>query len=234
MDQVAVRKSKRLNGKRQTADPTQTEYRGYIWDKKRALEKKLVSCVTDIKISHAQKYQNHIYDKSAGMYELYRSEVVRFYDCIPEKSNLKAVFKNICDAENSVVETQIKLHQKTQRGCGHLKFILNLHHTASRMMANGKHIETFLADHKKIVENIMCLDAVESLDRMLQEAIKSQLDCMTHSSYSSISQSSHANNLFLRLQSHLLPYLVQQQVKIHCGMMTASLVVLLTIALPAK
>ena len=62
-------------------------------------------------------------------------------------------------------------------------------------MANGKHIETFLADHKKIVENIMCLDAVESLDRMLQEAIKSQLDCMTHSSYSSTSQSSHANNL---------------------------------------
>ena len=132
---------------------------------------------------------------SAGMYELYRSEVVRFYDCIPEKSNLKAVFNNICDAENSVVETHIKVHQKTQRGCGHLKFTLNLHHTASRMMANGKHIEIFLADHKKIVENIMCLDAVESLDKMLQEAVKSQLDSMTHISHSTISQSSHANNL---------------------------------------
>ena len=116
---------------------------------------------------------------SAGMYELYRTEVVRFYDCIPEKSNLKTVFKNICDAENSVVETQIKVHQKTQRVTyGHLKFTLNLYHTASRMMANGKRIEIFPADRKKIVENIMCLDAVESLDRMLQETVNSQLDSM--------------------------------------------------------
>ena len=49
MDQVAVCNSKRLDGKRQTADPSQTEYRGYILDKTVALEKKLVSCVTDIK-----------------------------------------------------------------------------------------------------------------------------------------------------------------------------------------
>ena len=147
-----------------------------FWIKKRTLEKKLISTLLDTKITHTQKDQNHVYEMSAGMYELYRSEAVRFYDCSQETAKFKTAFKNILDAKNSVVETQIRVHQKTQRGCGDLNFALNLYHTTSRMMANGKHTEIFLTDHKKIVENIMGLQMVHSLDSMLKKAVEEQLN----------------------------------------------------------
>ncbi|MEW8548733.1 MAG: hypothetical protein AB2693_34965, partial [Candidatus Thiodiazotropha sp.] len=148
-------------------------------DKKRALEKKLLSSVNHIKISFIQKDQNYIYDMTAGMFELYRSEVIRFYDNLPEKRQLKVVFKPIMDAENAVVETQIKVHQRTHKGCGQLKFTINLYHTTSRVMANGKDMETFRTDNRKILEGIMSLNIVESLDAVLQRAVRTQLETMT-------------------------------------------------------
>ena len=124
------------------------------------------------------------------MYELYRSEAVRFYACSKETSKCKIDFKNVLDAKNSVAETKIRVHQKTQRGCGDLNFALNFYHTTSRMMANGKHTEIFLADHKKIVESIMELQMVHSLDSMLKKALEEQLNNMADSYPSKINQSS--------------------------------------------
>ena len=53
-------------------------------------------------------------------------------------------------------------------------------------MVNGKDIETFRIDHKKIVESIMRLNIVESLDHMLQTAVRTQLDTMTHNPKSTV------------------------------------------------
>ena len=117
---------------------------------------------------------------------MYRSEFIRFYDNIPENRNLIVLFKPILDAENTVVESQIKVHQRTQRGCGQKKITINLYHTTNRVMVNGKDIETFRIDHTKIIESIMRLNIVESLDHMLQTAVRTQLDTMTHNPKSTV------------------------------------------------
>lgn len=107
--------------------------------KKRALEKKLMSCLKDVKIDYTPKDNNYIYTMSTAMYVLYKTELMNFYEnrAADDGHTLKIKFVNITDKTNACVKTQIHVHQKT----------LNLYHTASRIMANGKNTDLFLKDH---------------------------------------------------------------------------------------
>ena len=86
---------------------------------------------------------------------------------------------NITDSSNAHVETQIKVHQKTSRGCGHVKFTVNLYHITNRVMVNGKNTDLFLKDHELIVKSILRKEEVESLDRKIFAAVKSELNQIT-------------------------------------------------------
>ena len=75
-NEVVPRKSRRLDEKRGAPE---TVNRDYVLDRKRALEKKMISCLSDVKVSYTLKEQNHIYCMSTAMYELYKSETIGFY-----------------------------------------------------------------------------------------------------------------------------------------------------------
>ena len=172
--EVAIRKSDRLDRKRSGCEGTA---RDYVLDKKRALEKKMLSCMNDTKIEYIPKDNNHIYTMSTAMYELYKLEIMNFYECRAEadEHNLKVKMSNIFDKNRACVETQIKVHQKTQRGCGKLKFTLNLYHTASRIMANGKNTELFLKHHDEVVRSILSKKEIKDLDKRIFSAVEAEL-----------------------------------------------------------
>ena len=144
--------------------------RDYVLDMKRALEKKMISCLSDVKVSYTLKEQNHIYCISTEMFELYKSETIGFYQSRvdDDRHNFKVKVTNITDSSNTHVETQlIKVHQKTSRVCCHVKFTVNLYHTTNRVMVNGTNTDLFLKDHELIVKSILWKEEVESLDRKI-------------------------------------------------------------------
>ena len=168
--EVATRKSGRLDRKR-----SGEMSRDYVLDKKRALGKKLMSCLKDVKIDYTPEDNNHIYTIFTAMYELYKAEIINFYEnrAAYDGHNMKIkLFFYITDKANACVETQIKVHQKTQRGCGQLKFTLNLYHTTSRIMANGKNTDLFLKDHGEVVTHIMNMKEVKALDKKYIQQLK--------------------------------------------------------------
>ena len=174
-NEVVPMKSRRLDEKRGAPE---TVNRDYVLDRKRALEKKMISCLSDVKVSDTLKEQNHIYCMSTAMYELYKSETIGFYQSRvdDDRHNFKVKVTHITDSSNAHVETQIKVHQKTSRGCGHVKFTVNLYHTTNRVMVNGKNTDLFLKDHELIVKSILRKEEVESLDRKIFAAVKSELN----------------------------------------------------------
>ncbi|MES9904844.1 MAG: hypothetical protein ABW168_19485 [Sedimenticola sp.] len=102
---------------------------------------------------------------------------MKFYE-LQEKdctSLSKCEITHIHDRQNALVETQVKVHQKTQRGCGREKYTLNLYHTTSRVMANGKNAGAFSADHKRMVQSILNNPELDSYDKQLHAEISSQL-----------------------------------------------------------
>ena len=174
-NEVVPRKSRRLDEKRGAPEIVN---RDYVLDRKRALEKKMISCLSDVKVSYTLKEQNHIYCMSTAMYELYKSETIGYYQSRvdDDRHKFKVKVTNITDSSNAHVETQIKVHQKTSRGCGHVKFTVNLYHTTNRVMVNGKNTDLFLKDHELIVKSILRKEEVESLDRKIFAAVKSELN----------------------------------------------------------
>ena len=69
------------------------------------------------------------------------------------------------EAWSAHVETQIRVYQKTSRGCGNVKITLNLYHTTNRVMVDGKNTDLFLKDHELTVKSILRKEEVELLDR---------------------------------------------------------------------
>lgn len=136
---------------------THREEREYSLNRPRALKKKALSCLNDVKVNHEIKGSNHIFTMSTAMYELYKMNLIAFCD---QQQNVDAsqsrfVVKHIHDIQNTLAETQVKVHHKTQRVCGRTKYTLNLYHTTNRVLANGKNAGAFCADHKHIVKKYM-------------------------------------------------------------------------------
>ena len=124
-NEVVPRKNRHLGEKRGAPEIVN---RDYVLDRKCALEKKIISNLSNVKVSYTLKEQNHIYSISTAMYELYKSETICFYQSRvdDDRHNFKVTVINITDSSSAHIETQIKVHKKTSRGCSHVKFTLNL------------------------------------------------------------------------------------------------------------
>ena len=152
----------------------------YSLNKERALKKKAEDCLGDSCISYANKSGNHIFKFKTAMYELYKEETLKFYDGFNERSKTEAVgIEQSTDETKTVcVETIIRIHRKTQRGKGKLKFCMNMYHTKNKIMVNGPDTALFNKNHERIVKDILQRTNVQTLDKAVYSAVMTQLNNM--------------------------------------------------------
>ena len=73
-----------------------------------------MSCLNDVMVEYTPKDKNHIYTMSTAMYELYKTEILNFYEnrSATDEHNLKIKISNAFDKTNACVETQINFHKR--------------------------------------------------------------------------------------------------------------------------
>ena len=72
----------------------------------------------------------------------------------------------------------MKIHMKTQRGMGKLKFCMNMYHTKNKIMVNGPDSSLFNKNHDQIVKVILEKSDVQALNQAVYQAIMIQLNNM--------------------------------------------------------
>ncbi len=90
---------------------------------------------------HEIKGGNHMYKMTGGIYEIYKNSLLAYFsaESTDKKSPHHILFKEITDRRGSTTETQVKVHYRDRnKGAGILKYTVNLYHTQSSMMVNGK------------------------------------------------------------------------------------------------
>ena len=70
--------------KLQKIDPPE-RVKGYIPYKEKALHKKASLCMNDIHIKHEDKYDNHVFEFSTALYELYKRVTIDYYNNLNKK-----------------------------------------------------------------------------------------------------------------------------------------------------
>ena len=141
---------------------------------------------------------------STGMYELYKSGIIAFYEkrAADDNCNLIIKFSNTFDKSKVCVETHIKVHPKTPKACSQSKFTLNLYHTQSRIMANGKNTDLFLKDHGDVVGMLLSSTEVKALDQKIYKAIAAELRKITPGPQDTVDVPPVSNNLKKLTYSH--------------------------------
>lgn len=159
-----------------SGDENDTE-RDYTLNYEKAFQKKAVACKADYKVQAEVKHGNYIFSFSAGMYELYRDELREHYERLNDdsRSGVKVTFKDCTDRSGSTVESQIRVFERIGNGCGQQKYVMNLYHTKSRVMVNGKEVSHFNAEHQRIVDKILTSEDVSFLDQELLQSIEDGL-----------------------------------------------------------
>ena len=143
----------------------------YQLNEEKNLKKKVELCLKDSFIQYENKSDNHIYVFSTGMYELYKTETVKFHgnDGSGALENDTASVEHGTDETGRIlVETVIRVHRKTQRGCGRLKSCLNMYHTKNKVMVNGPDIGSFNKYHRLIVADILSCNDIVSLGKKIK------------------------------------------------------------------
>ena len=89
----------------------------------RAMNKKLSACSVYYFVKRAEKGENHVFNFSTAMYELYRDTLSEHFHRMNDDPdlNVKVSFKDTTEKSGMVVESIIKVHQRTQNGCGRPK-----------------------------------------------------------------------------------------------------------------
>ena len=107
------------------------------------------------------------------MYELYRDNLSEHFHRMNDDPdlNVNVSFKDTTEKSGMVVESIIKVHQRTQNGCGRPKYTVNLYHTNNSMMVNGKHAMLFNSEHIKITDLILASGSVSQLDKVISSKI---------------------------------------------------------------
>ena len=114
--EVVARRSVRqkLKTRRVTVETDGVEHerdsRDYTLNITRALEKRAIRCLNDVGIKHEIKSENHVYDMSAGIYEVYKINALRYFENICEHRRVNV--KHVTDRSGNVVETQVKTFTK--------------------------------------------------------------------------------------------------------------------------
>lgn len=163
--EMALRRSKR-------ASNATLRGRDYTLNKSRALIKKSRSCLNDAKIHLEIKADNHIFTMSTAMYELYKVNVLAFYE--EQGNEILHEIIQIHDKNNAVVETQIKVFNNKRQN-NHSCYTINMYHTTSRVMANGKNASAFRHHHNEIVQKILSCAELDSYDDQINKEIAIQL-----------------------------------------------------------
>ena len=70
----------------------------------------------------------------------------------PDASTVKIEYKDVVDRSNMCVESVVKVLKKDDST---LKFIINLYHTKSRAMVNGREVVLFNDEHILITDSIL-------------------------------------------------------------------------------
>ena len=150
-------------------DENDTQKRDYTLNYGKAMKKKATACNHECKVQAEIKCGNHIFIFSATMYELYRDELRDHYQNINDdpESGVKVTFKDCKDRSGMIVGSQIRVSERTGNGCGQLKFVMNLYHTKSKLMVNGREVSRFNAEHQNIIDTILATEEVSRLDHEL-------------------------------------------------------------------
>ena len=89
---------------------------------------------------------------------------------------IKVTFEDVTEKSGMVVESQMKVFQKTHIDCGRPQYTLNLYHTNNRMMVNGRHAMQFNSGHNHIADLIISSEQVSVMDRnmlfQIEEGLK--------------------------------------------------------------
>ena len=116
-----------------------------------------------------------MFQMSRGIYELYRHTLIAYYENLEMDSNspLRVPIRPIKDKKWVNVETLIRVsYRRNGKSSGTPKYTVNLYHTKSNMMVNGREAHLFTGDHKAAV-NIQNLD---SIDQELRTVLLRELD----------------------------------------------------------
>ena len=176
---VVVRKSSRLTERvAQTELDISNQQKDYDLNLVKTIKKKAEQCTREIKVFEEQKGQNRVFQMSGGIYELYRHTLIAYYENleIDSKSPLKVHIKPIKDKKGVNVETQIRVSCRSGRSSGTPKYTVNLYHTKSNMMVNGREAHLFTGDHKAAVTKILTIQNLDSIDQELRTVLLRELD----------------------------------------------------------
>ena len=174
----SARNLQQLSTQSQNVQSDEEPVRDYELNCGRAMKKKAKTCSVDYLVTGEEKGGNHVYSFSTSMYEIYRTRLIEHFHRIENNSNagINIKFKDISDKTGLTVESQIKVYQKTQNGCGKLKYTVNLYHTNNRLMVNGKQATQFNAEHTQLTNSIMASEEVLQMDRdmlvQIEEGLK--------------------------------------------------------------
>ena len=167
MTKMTTRRSARnlqqLDMQPQSGHPENDEpVRDYELNCGKAMKKKAKACSVNYLVTGEEKGGNHVFSFSTAMYELYRNRLVEHFHGVENNpnANINIKFKNILDKAGLTVESQIKVYQKTQNGCGRLEYTINLYHTNNRIMVNGKQATQFNAEHAQLTDFVLASEEV--------------------------------------------------------------------------
>ena len=160
-------------------DTSETEGAGcrdYNLNYDRAMRKKARSCQTGYLVTSTVKGNNYIFSFSTAMYELYREKLADHYRALNENSpDIRVTFKDSTDKTGMVVESLMKVYQKSSTGKGRPKYSINMYHTNTRVMVNGRQATQFNAEHSKITDYILGSEKVADLDKEIYRCIEEGL-----------------------------------------------------------
>ena len=113
------------------------------------------------------------------MYELYRASLVEHFENLRslDSDNMKIEYRDVTDKSDSFVESVIKVFDKEYV----LDFAINLYHTKSKAMVNGRNVNSFNQEHLKIAEAILRKKDVNMLDKEIRSTIIGCLNNMKDS-----------------------------------------------------
>ena len=144
--------------------------RDYELNATKAMKGKLRACEVEYKVKATNRGGNQVIEFSAAMYELYRTSLVEHFETVQntDSLNLKIEYKDITDKSNLCVESIIKVSGKDDLTP---KYTINLYHTRSKVMVNGRDVKSFNSEHLKITQYILSNENVNLLDQELKACI---------------------------------------------------------------
>ena len=134
--------------------------RDYSLNMSKAMKKKVTACNAEYKDKTTNRGGNQIIEFSAAMYELYRSSLIEHFEALQshDSANLKIECKDITEKGSLCVESVIRVFDRDDLNP---KYTINLYHTKSKVMVNGREVTSFSAEHSKSIltsENVNMLD----------------------------------------------------------------------------